>query len=217
MAPPADKNTMTAPPDFARIADLLATQGYAVVPDFLPAASVATLAEEAQSLRAAGQMRRAGVGKAAETSVNDDLRGDFIHWLDADACSPVQSAYLDCLEKLRLAVNRCLYLGLFDFEGHFAIYPPGAFYRKHLDQFREDSRRTLTAILYLNQDWQEAHGGKLRLYLDESGDGESLDIEPRGGTLVTFLSSRFWHEVLPANQERISITGWFRTRGEAAL
>lgn len=217
MAPPTDKNTMTSPPDFAHIADLLATHGYAVVPDFLPATSVATLAEEAQSLRAAGCMRRAGVGKAAETSVNDDLRGDFIHWLDADACSPAQRAYLDNLETLRMEVNRSLYLGLFDFEGHFAIYPPGAFYRKHLDQFREDSRRTLTAILYLNQGWQEAHGGKLRLYLDESGDGESLDIEPRGGTLVTFLSSRFWHEVLPANRARISITGWFRTRGEMPL
>jgi SM-20-related protein len=208
---------MTSASDYARIADLVATQGYAVVEDFLPVAMIATLAQEAQAFRATGQMCRAGVGKAAEASVSDDLRGDFIHWLEAEQCSPAQHAYLDGLEILRQQINRSLYLGLFDFEGHFAIYPPGAFYRKHLDQFQQDSRRALTCILYLNQEWQEADGGKLRLYLEESGEGESLAIAPRGGTLVTFLSSRFWHEVLPATKERLSITGWFRTRGKAVL
>lgn len=199
------------------IIDLLASQGYAVVPDFISDTYATALAAEARRLRDNGAMRRAGVGKGAETSISDSLRGDFIYWLEREQCSELQLHYLDSLEQLRQVVNQGLYLGLFDFEGHFAIYPPGSFYRKHIDRFQNDSRRTLTTILYLNQDWQEEDGGKLRIYLDDAGKGDALDIEPRAGTLVTFLSSRFWHEVLPANQERISITGWFRTRGEEPL
>ncbi len=208
---------MTDAPDHARIADRLASQGYAVAPDFLPVAMAARLADEARALRADGHMRRAGVGQAGGVGIHDELRSDSIHWLEQEHASPAQHAYLDALESLRLEVNRSLYLGLFDFEGHFAVYPPGAFYRKHLDRFRGDSRRTLTTVLYLNPDWQEAHGGKLRLYLDPDGAGPALDIPPQGGTLVTFLSGRFWHEVQPAGTERLSITGWFRTRGEGVL
>lgn len=205
-------NISNTPPDYEQISETVASHGYAIVPDFVPAADVEQLAEEARGLREAGLMRRAGIGRGAELSLNDSLRGDFIHWLDTDDGSPARRGYLARLETLRQAINRTLYLGLFDFEGHFAIYPPGAFYRKHLDQFQYDSRRTLTCILYLNQNWQEKDGGKLRIYLDENGAGKALDVPPLGGTLVTFLSSRFWHEVLPARRERASITGWFRTR-----
>ena len=75
------------------------------------------------------------------------------------------------------------YLGLQEFEGHAAIYPPGGFYKTHLDQFRGTSERSVTAILYLNPGWQPADGGQLRLYLDEACS-EYRDIAPRAGTLV---------------------------------
>lgn len=206
-----------APDLYQEIADKIATQGYAVTTDFLLDNEVDTLVEEAIALRDAGELHRAAVGKGAETSVNDDLRGDFIHWIEADSATPAQRAYLSKLDCLRGELNRSLFLGLFDFEGHVAIYPPGGFYRKHLDRFQSDDRRTLTSVLYLNRNWQDGDGGKLRMYLDENGEGETLDIDPKGGTLVTFLSGRYWHEVLTANKERISITGWFRTRGEGLL
>jgi SM-20-related protein len=93
-----------------------------------------------------------------------------------------------------------------------ALYPPGSFYRKHLDQFRGATHRKVSAILYLNPDWSPADGGELRLYLAPSGEGDHLDIAPLGGTLVTFLSDRFHHEVLPTRRERRSLTGWFRVR-----
>jgi SM-20-related protein len=107
-------------------------------------------------------------------------------------------------------LNRELQLGLFDFECHFAIYPAGTRYGRHLDRFKSDARRALSCVLYLNPDWREADGGQLRLYLDES---HSVDVMPRAGTLVTFLSQRFEHEVLPATRERLSLAGWFRRRG----
>ncbi|HSI23459.1 MAG TPA: 2OG-Fe(II) oxygenase [Methylophilaceae bacterium] len=192
------------------IADEVAAQGYAVTPDFLSITEVAELASELRTLQQSGEMRGAGVGKDAE--VTNNVRGDFIHWLEESSASPAQQVYLQRLEELRLALNQTLYLGLFEFEGHFASYPPGAFYRKHLDQFQHDSQRALSCILYLNDSWLEEDGGQLRMYLDENDDTVYRDIQPRGGTLVTFLSARYWHEVLPARRERLSITGWFRTR-----
>jgi SM-20-related protein len=68
----------------------------------------------------------------------------------------------------------------------------------------------LTFILYLNENWTAADGGLLRFWPDERT--AALEIEPAGGTLVTFLSDRFWHEVLPAQRQRLSLTGWFRHR-----
>jgi SM-20-related protein len=192
------------------IADEVAAQGYAVTPDFLSITEVAELASELRTLQQSGEMRGAGVGKDAE--VTNNVRGDFIHWLEESSASPAQQVYLQRLEELRLALNQTLYLGLFEFEGHFASYSPGAFYRKHLDQFQHDSQRALSCILYLNDSWLEEDGGQLRMYLDENDDTVYRDIQPRGGTLVTFLSARYWHEVLPARRERLSITGWFRTR-----
>ena len=119
--------------------------------------------------------------------------------------------YFDRLDQVRQAVNRSLYLGLEDLESHFAVYPRGAFYKKHLDRFRNDDARTLTAVLYLNQDWPEDAGGEMRLYLDDTCV-RHLDVRPEAGTLVLFLSDRFWHEVLPAGHQRLSVTGWFRRR-----
>lgn len=114
------------------------------------------------------------------------------------------------MDGLRQAINQGLFLGLEDFECHFALYPPGAFYKRHLDRFRDDDRRMVSAVLYLNEGWQPEDGGQLRMFLD--GDREH-DVQPRAGTLVVFLSGDVPHEVLPAGRERLSLTGWFRRRG----
>ena len=111
-------------------------------------------------------------------------------------------------------MNQHFYMGLASLETHLAIYPVGAVYQKHLDQFnagqaQQLNTRKLSSILYLNQEWQDSDGGELRLYVNED---EWLDILPAGGRLVLFLSAQFWHEVLPAKRERLSLTGWFRTR-----
>jgi SM-20-related protein len=98
---------------------------------------------------------------------------------------------------------------LFAFEGHYALYPPGAFYRRHRDRFRDDDGRVLSCVLYLNQDWDAGDGGTLRIHLD---GGDTRDVLPAGGTFACFLADRFEHEVLPATRERLAISGWFRRR-----
>ncbi len=199
-----------------RIVQALATLGLAIIDDFLPPARVAELAGEARELWARGGFQDAGIGQGANSQLNATIRTDRTRWLNPAATTPAQCHYLATLEALRLAINRTLFLGLFEFEGHLAVYPPGAYYRKHLDQFRDQDQRLVSVILYLNNDWQEEDGGQLRLYTDPTETGRQEQVLPIAGRLVCFLSDRFVHEVLPARRERISITGWFRKRDRLA-
>ncbi|HEY8085362.1 MAG TPA: 2OG-Fe(II) oxygenase [Methylophilaceae bacterium] len=174
-----------------------------MIEDFLPATTVAKLAQETRRL----ELRRAGVGKPR--LINNEIRGDHILWLESPQVTKLQQACLDRFEQLRLILNRDMKLGLFEFESHIAHYPVGAFYRKHLDSFQQENRRVISCILYLNQSWKAEHGGQLRLYLNNQ---DYTDISPQGGTLVVFFSDQFWHEVLPAKRDRLSIAGWFKNR-----
>jgi SM-20-related protein len=106
-------------------------------------------------------------------------------------------------------LNRELMLGLVECESHYAVYPPGAGYTRHLDRLRDSDARVVSAVFYLNEAWRAADGGALRLYL---ADGSSRDILPHAGTLLLFLSAQFEHEVLPATRERMSIACWMRQR-----
>jgi len=191
----------------------LVENGYVVIDHFLSDYQVEMLASETLMLWQRGEFRHARVGHGEQKSKHPEIRNDRIHWLDPLGLSDIQQCYFDKLEMLRLAINRELFLGLFEFEGHLALYPSGSFYGKHLDCFQDASHRVVTAILYLNDQWQQDDGGKLRFYLNESGDESNyLDIEPLAGRLVVFLSRRFFHEVLAAQRDRLSLTGWFRVR-----
>jgi SM-20-related protein len=145
--------------------------------------------------------------------VREGVRGDHIQWLEPGQ-HPACDEYLQALDELRMALNQGLYLGLEDFEGHFALYPPGAFYQKHVDRFRDDDRRAVSVVFYLNDDWQAEQGGALRLYLP---NGETRDVLPHAGSLLVFLSADMPHEVLPASRDRLSLTGWLRRRGNGPL
>ena len=192
------------------IVERIAEQGYAVIEHFLSHQEVKVLALQAQSLQNAGEMHKATTGVAKVE--NATRRGDFIHWIEASQAKSAETSYLNAMGELQQAINQAFFLGLFELESHFAIYPQGAGYQKHLDQFVGKEERKVSCILYLNNDWHSDDGGQLRMYLDKKDEMRFIDITPQAGTLVVFLSSDFLHEVLPANRERMSITGWFRTR-----
>jgi SM-20-related protein len=187
--------------------------GWASMPGCLDEADSMRLQMECTAAHDRGEFRRAGVGRGMNLEVRDDTRRDQVMWLQTDVASVEQIVYLAKLELLRLALNQRFFLGLFDFEGHFAIYPEGAFYKAHLDRHSDTSDRIVTTILYLNPNWQPGDGGELKLWTT-AGDkaGAFVLIEPRMGTLVCFMAGDFWHEVLPAKKTRMSITGWFRQR-----
>ena len=210
-APLAAPGALEAPVPADAIADALADAGWAVTPGFLTAGEAAALLDEGRALR--DGFHRAGIGRGAGHQLAADVRGDEVLWLDDATAGPAQRVYLERMGELRASLNRALYLGLFSFEAHFAVYPPGAFYRRHLDAFHDRGRgRALSCVLYLNPGWTDADGGHLRLYLDGAAPEPYVDVRPEAGTLVTFLSERFEHEVLPATRERSSVTGWFSVR-----
>ena len=193
--------------------DDLAEQGWAIVANALPADLTLELAQECRARENQGALQPAGVGRGSAHGVQEGVRGDHIQWLEPGQCA-AGDRYLAMLDDLRGQLNQALYLGLEDYEGHFALYPPGTFYQKHLDRFRDDDRRAVSAVFYLNSDWLPEQGGALRLYL---ADGRELDVLPEAGTLVVFLSADLAHEVLPATRERLSLTGWLRRRGNSPL
>ena len=195
------------------IVDDLAARGWSVLRSFVPAELVRELAAEARELLDAGALRPAEIGRGLAAQAAPSVRADRIHWLDSSGTTGSQCACLDALEGLRRTLNQELQLGLFEFEGHFAAYPPGGFYRRHRDQHTSSNERVVSCVLYLNDEWDRDSGGQLRLYLDASREESFVDVRPEGGTLVCFLSERFWHEVLPATRARLSLTGWFRRRG----
>ncbi len=180
--------------------------------DFLARRDVADLAGRAQRLQAGGNFRLARVGRGESFRLDTETRNDRVLWIDPASGSATERRYAAAIEELRLALNREMYLGLFDFEAHYAVYEPGAFYRTHLDRFRDAGHRTVSCILYLNDAWQPGDGGQLRLYLEAADREPWVDVEPAGGRLLVFLSERFPHEVLPTMRQRLSMTGWLGRR-----
>jgi len=186
------------------IADGLATDGIAVVDDFLNSVEINAICNEDDFKNGMLRFKKAGIGQAQEKQINEGIRGDYIQWIDPVAASSSIQIYLERISQLRLFLNQSLFLSLKDAEIHKTIYPPGSFYKRHLDQFKKDDHRKLSVICYLNEEWKEVDGGQLRVYFPDV----SRDFFPIAGRLVCFRSDLLEHEVLPTQRARMSLTGW---------
>lgn len=200
------------------IAAALVEPGYILLQQALPPQLLAQLLEYCNQC----EFRPAGIGRQANFQLQASVRSDQIHWLVGEEGEEVEEGaaqyatrdFLDWMEAVRTGINRRLFLGLSDYESHFASYEAGAFYQKHRDAFSGQARsgqaeRLVSTVLYLNEAWQQDDGGELVLYA-EDGLEVLQTIAPEFGRLVIFLSEKFPHEVLPARRERKSIAGWFR-------
>ena len=190
-----------------QLAEDLARSGIAVVPEYFSLNLLDQLRAEIVALEGKDGFRRAGVGSGSTRKVQDEIRRDSIHWLDRSHPTPVQTRVWEAMEQLRLVLNQHLFLGILEIEAHYAVYPAGGFYSRHVDSFRNDDSRIVSFVLYLNSQWMPMNGGQLRVYEKET----FLDVEPRHGTLVCFLSRECEHEVLLSHAPRYSFTGWFKT------
>ncbi|MGE0637017.1 MAG: 2OG-Fe(II) oxygenase [Bacteroidia bacterium] len=191
---------------FTELADNLAEKGWALTDDFFVHDFLQQLLNEEILLFKSGQFKQAGIGKGSEHKVVSEIRSDYVHWLDEENLSNLQLQFWNQMQELKQFLNREFFLGLKEAEFHFAVYPEGSFYKKHLDRFQRDSGRTISCVLYLNQDWTDNDGGQLRIYNKET----FTDVTPVFGRLVCFKSDEIEHEVLPTNKERYSITGWMK-------
>lgn len=156
------------------------------------------------------QFEAARIGSHDNKKRSDTIRGDFTFWLDPLEPQEPFVSYFKFLDQLKEKINARFFLGLQEYECHLAYYPPGTFYRKHLDRFEKNSSRKISFVFYLNEKWSPECGGELILY-DQQG-GVVRTIYPMAGTFVCFLSDEYPHEVRPAIKERRSLTGWIHTK-----
>jgi len=189
---------------FDSIADNLAERGFATADQFLSQKEVTDILSLEDFKNGRENFKKAGIGKNHNLQINEAVRGDYIRWVDKNSSPAPLQKYLDRIHQLIEFLNQTLFLSLKDHEIHMTIYPSGAYYKRHLDQFKKDDHRKLSLICYLNQDWTREHGGELRMYLPDG----PLDILPIEGRLVCFRSDQIEHEVLPATRDRLSLTGW---------
>jgi SM-20-related protein len=190
---------------YKKICSDLEEFGLSVSDNFILFESLEKIRADFKYIQSHHGFTRAGVGHKTGLEVRSNIRRDEIHWLDEKLQNPIQKLIWDKLAELKQNINHSLFMGLTEFSGHYANYPIGGFYKRHLDCFQNNNSRLLSVILYLNPNWKTADGGKLRIYNQVS----YVDISPIAGTLVCFLSRENEHEVLLNNAIRQSFSGWF--------
>jgi SM-20-related protein len=176
---------------------------------FLSVSLAAQLKEKLMSLYASQQMQSAGIGNNALLLHDKLVRSDVIYWLDPAHDDPYENLFFELMDGFIRHLNSTCYTGITGYEFHYALYAKGSFYKKHLDQFRNDKSRVFSMIMYLNAAWQEHDGGELCVYHPD----HVQVIEPRNGKCVFFKSNEMEHEVLLTQQPRLSITGWLKSNG----
>lgn len=189
------------------IVDLL-NQQYSVVDTFFSFAEVEALRNILIEKHEEDELKKAAIGNQFNETIIKAIRGDFISWIDESNLQEAEQVFFDRINHFTDYLNRTCFLGIQEHEFHYALYPKGTFYKRHLDTFQNDDSRKLSIVCYLNdEDWQPEFGGELVLYKEKD-----IAIYPLKGRVVIFESQVIEHEVKPVEQKRLSITGWLKTR-----
>lgn len=179
---------------------------FGVLEDFISPELAGRLRNNLLARLAAGKMSRAGIGRNASFLENNAVRRDEISWIEDDQSDESEEEYFRLIWDFISYLNNTCYTGLNAFESHYARYDQGSFYKRHRDQFKADSGRKYSVVLYLNDLWLEGDGGQLVIYRKD----DQVSVLPQGGKLVFFQSDKCEHEVLPATRPRMSIAGWMK-------
>lgn len=194
------------------IANLVEKQ-YCIADNFFNDEEVAALRDSLKQKYREDEFKKAAIGNKVNEVIAKSVRGDFILWLNEAEAGPAEQYFFDKINSLVAYLNKTCFLGILTKEFHYALYPKGTFYKRHLDTFQNDGRRKLSLVCYLNdEDWKAENGGELVIYTEENGKEIAKSIYPFPGRVVIFESQVLEHEVKPVNTTRLSITGWLKTR-----
>ena len=182
-----------------QIEDEIHARGFCIVDNFLTDNHYKEMCTTIRSLHRDNSLKSAKIGQKTGATHAPDIRNDQIYWLDEAMPNTAVKAWFTEIDNIRIALN----------QAHFAVYQPGSFYKKHVDQFATNLDRRISCVYYMNEHWLPEHGGELTLYnLD---DQPQINIEPCGNRLVCF-NSDLPHEVSTAHHIRYSIAGWLKVR-----
>jgi SM-20-related protein len=195
--------------DYDEIIQALNQRGWIVTDRAVPLASWTALLAKARELWKAGRFQASEIGQGTNGR-QPGIRGDAICWVQPGSALAQREFFL-WMARLRQVLNERFNMGLRNQEFHFARYPEGKGYQKHIDQHRGRNFRKISIVLYLNPAWDAADGGELCLYQPYQPDVEMQRFAPMGGRLAVFVSGMIPHAVLPCKKTRWSVAGWLRT------
>ncbi|DBA00456.1 TPA: hypothetical protein N0F65_002699 [Lagenidium giganteum] len=201
----------------------LATQHYAVVDGFVgKELSLRALSDivhlyptDDQPVFRMGELAGGHTGRNVRYQM-EHVRGDYVLWVDEhDEYCPVSIKQMlrqidrVVLERLQRWNDELSASALLRNKTMITCYPGnGARYTKHCDNPNQNGRK-LTAIVYLNPEWEPTHGGELRLHTDNTTN-VPLCVAPLLDRLLLFFSDRrVPHEVLPCFTNRYALTVWY--------
>lgn len=177
-----------------------------ITENFLSIALAGRLKENLYELYKDKLLLCAGTGNETLVAHNKSIRSDMIYWLDRKHNNVHENSFFDLMDSFVSYLNSTCYTGITGYEFHYTLYEEGSFYKKHLDQFKNNDSRQYSMIIYLNTDWQESDGGELCIHHAD----HLQNISPDNGKSVFFKSSEMFHEVLVTHKPRLSITGWLK-------
>lgn len=156
------------------------------------------------------RLRKSNVREIELHTADDDLRAKLpaLVGLEQDrGLAAMLSVYIPQLTLTKQALKAQHIVG------------KGACYPIHVDSDPTVDERIVTAILYLNKDWDlNRDGGALRVYPIRNFREKSkcLDIEPVDGRIVLLSTTEMHHRVLKTLSPRYAVTLWlfgrFRNR-----
>jgi SM-20-related protein len=201
----------TLNPTYEAIITNLLEQQYSIVDGFFTEAEVQLLRNSLLAKYEADRFKKSAIGNRTNEEIDRSIRGDFILWIDEHQKNEAETAFFSKINELVAYLNKTCFLGILQKEFHYAVYPKGTFYKRHIDTFQNDDRRKLSIVCYLNEEnWPAENGGELALYPEHR---PKVEVLPLPGRVVLFESQILEHEVKTVNAgERFSITGWLKTR-----
>ncbi len=200
-------------PIYEQIIQDIGSHKFSIIDHFFSSETVSHLRKSLFDKHEEDRFKKAAIGNRVNELIIKSIRGDHILWIDEAKTNPAEDLFFDQINDLVAYLNRTCFMGILNKEFHYALYPKGTFYKRHIDTFQNDDRRKLSFVCYLNtEDWKPENGGELVLYLDDNGVETEKIIYPFPGRIVVFESQIIEHEVKPVETERLSITGWFKTR-----
>ena len=201
-------------PLYERIIADISNHKFSIIEDFFTLKEVSILRASLLEKYEEDSFKKSAIGNRVNEVIVKSVRGDVILWIDETKADVAEALFFNKINDLIKYLNRTCFMGILQKEFHYAVYPKGTFYKRHIDTFQNDDRRKLSFVCYLNdENWQAENGGELVLYLDEDNKETAKTIFPIPGRVVIFESQIIEHEVKPVLQDqRLSITGWLKTR-----
>jgi SM-20-related protein len=200
-------------PVYEQIIQDIGWKKFSIIDDFFSSEIVSHLRQSLLNKHEENRFKKAAIGNRVNELIVKSIRGDHILWIDERTANTAESLFFNQINDLVSYLNKTCFMGILQKEFHYALYPKGTFYKRHIDTFQNDDRRKLSFVCYLNtEDWKPENGGELVLYLGEKAMEAEKIIYPFPGRIVIFESQIIEHEVKPVEIERFSITGWLKTR-----